>query len=332
MRLSIIVPCFNIDKYVARCLDSILAQDCDKSLYEIIIVNDGSTDGTPAIVEKYAVENENVTLINQPNKGLSAARNAAIEKSLGEYLMFVDGDDYLAPYALNKLLKVLDTNDAELMFFQFVYNNVPTSLTPYSPTEDYVTFLGTGQEYITSMSMKDSVWRYLCRKSLATDNGITFAEGHMYEDGHYTYSLLIHAEHVVATNIITYCHCIRPGSIIQCKETSHLLRLIDDCFYYREAFIQLAQNPGVEITETIRNTIIARGNTYLCTAAQNAIKCNRLKEYYKKLREAGCLPIGPMRKESLPGKKNSLLALLINHPTLLTFICKFERGRRLFYW
>ena len=111
--LTIIVPAYNVESYIEQCMDSILRQET-KYAYEVIIVNDGSTDGTQNIIRRYK-SIDNIRIINRINGGLSAARNSALEESNGRYLMFVDSDDYILPYAIEKLLDKAYRYDADIV-------------------------------------------------------------------------------------------------------------------------------------------------------------------------------------------------------------------------
>ena len=108
--LQIVIPAYNVEKYIEQCVDSVLAQETQFS-FRVFIVNDGSTDSTPQILEKY-VGHPQVTIVNQTNKGLSEARNTGIKDIIGRYVMFVDSDDYLLPGAVESLMSVaVDTSD-----------------------------------------------------------------------------------------------------------------------------------------------------------------------------------------------------------------------------
>ena len=103
MKLSIVIPVYNVEKYVSECLDSCLEQNVDITDYEIIIVNDGSTDNSANLINLYAKQS-NIIIINQENLGLSAARNAGIKIAKGEYIWIVDSDDWIEPGILIRIL------------------------------------------------------------------------------------------------------------------------------------------------------------------------------------------------------------------------------------
>ncbi len=119
MEISITIPVYNVDKYLARCLDSILNQTF-KLDYEIICVNDGSTDNSQKILEEYAKKYDKIKIINQENLGLSEARNTALDHVTGKYTMFVDADDFIATNALEGLYNYAEKYNADVVVFDFL--------------------------------------------------------------------------------------------------------------------------------------------------------------------------------------------------------------------
>ena len=112
--LSIIVPCYNVERYVGDCLDSILSQDATCA-FEVVAVNDGSTDGTPQILERYASNDARVRVIHQKNRGFSGARNVGIDNARGRVLMFVDSDDAILPRHIANLWTALEESGADIV-------------------------------------------------------------------------------------------------------------------------------------------------------------------------------------------------------------------------
>lgn len=110
--VSVIVPVFNVKPYLAECLDSIIHQTYTD--LQIILIDDGSTDGSGAVCDAYAAKDARIRVVHQENRGLSAARNRGIELATGEYLNFVDSDDYLLPDCIETLLKLCIEHDADM--------------------------------------------------------------------------------------------------------------------------------------------------------------------------------------------------------------------------
>ena len=121
MKLSIILPIYNVEPYLEKCIRSLEDQDIPKDSYEIICVNDGSPDNSQQIVEKLQQEFSNIILINQENKGVSVARNVGIEKASGNYILFVDPDDTLKENCLASLLNYASADQYEVVFSPFTF-------------------------------------------------------------------------------------------------------------------------------------------------------------------------------------------------------------------
>jgi glycosyltransferase involved in cell wall biosynthesis len=121
IKVSIIVPIYNVENYLSNCLDSLLEQDLDPSEYEIICINDGATDRSKEILLRYAQDHSNIVAITQENQGVSVARNSGIDAAKGEYVLFVDGDDRLYPNVLQKLYQHAKNNTLDLLYLHVDY-------------------------------------------------------------------------------------------------------------------------------------------------------------------------------------------------------------------
>lgn len=117
-KVSVIVPVYNVEKYLSRCLDSIVSQSFEE--IEIICVNDGSTDNSPKILEAYKNFDPRIKIVNKQNGGLSSARNAGLEVCSGEYILFVDSDDLLSTNAIERLCEVADKKEADVVAFPYI--------------------------------------------------------------------------------------------------------------------------------------------------------------------------------------------------------------------
>jgi glycosyltransferase involved in cell wall biosynthesis len=110
--VSIIIPAYNVENYISRCLDSVILQSYQN--IEILVINDGSTDNTLSIIESYRVRDRRISLINQKNKGLSAARNVGLDVSQGDYIYFVDGDDFISEKTIELLVYFSGKNNLDI--------------------------------------------------------------------------------------------------------------------------------------------------------------------------------------------------------------------------
>ena len=107
MKLTIVIPAYKVEKYIAKCIQSCLNQDVPEKEYEIVVVNDGTPDKSAIIAKEFAAKHANIKVIDQDNQGLSVARNTGIHYSKGDYIWFVDSDDYIADNCLARIIHLI---------------------------------------------------------------------------------------------------------------------------------------------------------------------------------------------------------------------------------
>ena len=243
VKLSFIVPVYNVAPYLQKCVDSLLAQDYDD--YEIILVDDGSTDNSPQICDEYAEKGSPIRVIHQANAGLSAARNAGIKAAEGKYLCFVDSDDYWEPNILGSLMEQVERDDLDVL--RFKYRNVneryevfnPNKSDPYR-NDDYsgdvtdgVTFLntrfGTACYAVMFILRRDLIVSTPYTIHHTPENGgCLFTPCIYFEDTDWTPRMLIRAKRVASTDTIVYNYLVRQGSITKAVEQSKKQKVLDD--------------------------------------------------------------------------------------------------------
>jgi len=118
MILTIVIPVYKVEKYIDKCLSSIYATSCHEDVFEIIVVNDGTPDDSMTIVSKHADKHTNLRIINQKNQGLSRSRNVGIENAKGDYIWFVDSDDWVENGFLSKLISLLSISDKDVLMIK----------------------------------------------------------------------------------------------------------------------------------------------------------------------------------------------------------------------
>lgn len=216
LKVSIIIPFFNAAEYLGRCLASVLDQDLDAC--EVVCVNDGSTDKSLAIAEEYASLNRSLRIISQPNGGLSNARNNGMRVAGGEYLMFVDGDDYLEKNVLGQLFELCERHRLDMLDFRV--NVVRDSVSKLMfPEPDRTPEVSDGRSYLSRYISRYrrqpfvSAWSHLFRRRMITDSGLSFIEGRKYEDLMFTAGAYLKSERVMYTGIAVYNYVKVEGSI-----------------------------------------------------------------------------------------------------------------------
>lgn len=231
--LSIIVPVYNVSKYLAKCLDSLIAQDLKPEEYEIIVVNDGSTDNSGEIAKEYAETHSNIVLINQENQGLSGARNTGIKLAQGKYIQFVDSDDYLESNVLKTLVDKMESDNLDVL--RFNYQNVNENYEVYEPYKEHKPFVDYRDEVCDGLTFLTERLGYACyavqfvvKSDLLKKDGNLFKTGIYFEDTEWTPRILTQAHRVTSTDFMVYNYLLRSGSITNSISIEKKLKVLDD--------------------------------------------------------------------------------------------------------
>ena len=204
--VSIVVPVYNVEDYLERCLDSLIAQTYKE--IEIILIEDGSVDGSLSICKSYAGKDSRITLIEQENIGLSGARNKGLEVYKGEYVMFVDSDDYITEDAIYKLMNAAINNDADMAICDMLYQYEDDS-TVFSSGGEFI--IGNFKENKSLLYINNSACNKLIHTSLLKD--FKFPLGLWYEDLASIPVLITKANKIVKVDETLYIYYQRKGSI-----------------------------------------------------------------------------------------------------------------------
>lgn len=226
MQFSIVIPVYNVADYLEKCVDSVLANDCTDT--EILLVDDGSTDGKsgPLCDAIAAAHPELITVIHQQNQGLGGARNTGLERAKGEYLLFIDSDDYISADTLATLRRALAEQPADMVIFSFQYTT-DTGLLPAEPNSLPKNRVLTLRENPELLICNPAAWLRIWRRELFTSTGIRFPHRVWYEDLHTTGKCLCHAKSVVVLDAPLYFYVLRQGSIMRNSNTLRNLEILD---------------------------------------------------------------------------------------------------------
>ncbi|MEP5341485.1 MAG: glycosyltransferase [Algibacter sp.] len=221
---SLIIPVYNVEKYLNTCLNSILIQSF--SDYEIILVNDGSTDSSGEICDSYAKKNSHIVVIEKINGGLSSARNAGIEKAKGKYIWFIDSDDWIFENSLSVLKEHLQFTDIDVISFSYV--SFQEDLKKYSDFKyRQNTTILTGNEFFTKIkSFHPAVWVYVYNHDFIKNNQLRFEDGLIHEDVYFNLNYLGDVKQIKKIPDPLYYHRIRSGSIMKDSSNENLAKRI----------------------------------------------------------------------------------------------------------
>lgn len=290
MKLSIIVPVYGVAKYLPKCVDSLLAQDI--SGYEIILVDDGSPDECPQICDQYAEQYSNIKVIHQANAGLSAARNTGIAVAKGEYICFVDSDDYWEDNVLGTLMEQVEREQLDVL--RFDYQNVrQTEAGEYEVFQPnkYPHQVDTCRKVVDGETYLDERMGYACYACQFVINREltgTFTHGIHYEDTEWLPRMMLAAKRVNSTPIVVYNYLVRQGSITQAQGNKEKLRKnVNDFLFVIESLSkQMTQHPSCQWLRRMISSMAVGVLTHVAMSFYD-----ERKEYIRRLQELNVFPL-----------------------------------------
>lgn len=226
VQVSVIIPIYNVEKYIEECLRSVLNQTLKD--IEIICVNDGTLDNSMKIVEKYAQQDDRIVILHKENGGLSSARNAGLKVAKGEYIYFLDSDDYILENALECLYSEMSENNLDSVFFDadsfYESEELEQKHTTYKKSYHRPEIYGdvvTGAQLVEKMAANDHFKPSAClqmnRTSLLKENNILFKEGIIHEDNLFTIQTSMAAKRVKHIAKAFYQRRVRENSIMTAR-------------------------------------------------------------------------------------------------------------------
>lgn len=234
MDLSIIVPVYNVEKYIRTCLESVYSQGLDESIFEVIIVNDGSTDNSMGVIEDIISSHKNITIINQENQGLSVARNNGIASAKGEYILMPDSDDLLIKYSIKPLLEKAIETKVDLVIAGFVemsndeikiHRNAPQK----KQEEETLIIEKTGEQVFMEdiNPHQPYIWRVFFRKDFITLHNLVFIPGIYVQDRPFFYESILKSKRCLVVSWPIYIYRKHMEGVSFCMKGKYAL---DYCF------------------------------------------------------------------------------------------------------
>ncbi|MDY6207022.1 MAG: glycosyltransferase [Prevotella sp.] len=242
-KLSIIIPMYNAEKYIGKCLDSIFASDLPKEKYEILIVNDGSIDRSADIVNGY-LKYPQIHLLEQENLGQSSARNNGLKNCRGEYVWFVDADDYLESSLSSIFNSLLEGKKLDILAIQLKKVNEQGKFLEIECSQPNVRhhLQMTGREAIISGYNPSSVCALITRRDFLVKNELYFYVGITHQDVELSYRMFVKAHNVIFINFSPYIYVQHPDSTSHSINTEKRIKyLCDDCTIIK-SFQELASS------------------------------------------------------------------------------------------
>ncbi len=314
-RLSIIVPVYNVEQYLLRCLDSLFFQDLEESEFEVVIVNDGSPDNSLAIAEDFAKLHSNVKVVSRPNGGLSAARNTGLEQAIGKYVWFVDSDDFIEPHCVKPLLNYVDANDLDALCFNLRLYFDGGSVEAYHNPSTTTGKIMTGDHFLAAQSMPPAAVLAFYKREQLIKHGLQFKVGILHEDQEFTPRAYFLAQKMAYVDKAIYNYYQREGSIMKSgrndKRVTSLLTICDSLYDFCLANVS---DNSVAYNYFMKQIAFVYSQALAFWDINSVVTLDELKSK----------PYYPLKKVSGLNMKELFKISLINHSIpLYKFIIKF---------
>lgn len=306
-KLSILIPAYNVEQWLSRCLNSILAQNTED--VEIIIVDDGSTDNTLQCAKKFSAKWNKIKVFSKNNEGVGAARNFLLDKAQGEYIWFVDSDDYIVDGCLISILAEL-SGDLDLL--SVAYNDVQQRL-----------FEGKGIDYIKEHLINGYLWSKIIKRKIIEEASIRFESKRCSQEDWFflmhVYPLLTYVKQIP---LKAYVYCDdNKQSVMRGIGVEHKKKLVADSLEticnFKVFINEIRNEPYVEVYEQWMNTSVAG---FLYSLFPLDYSLNEIKRDIEKFRERGIYPVGKTGKNKI-----DLFLKVVNHEGLYLFLVKLYR-------
>ena len=328
MKLSIIVPIYNVAPYLRKCVDSLLVQDI--SDYEIILVDDGSTDNSGAIADELVdafrlsplASRLEMRVIHQSNSGLSEARNTGTREAQGDYILFVDSDDYLQPNTLGTLLEQAEHDNLDVL--RFCYHNVKESgeaFAPYKDMTNYNDYSVTATDGLTFLNERMGNQCYVVQFLVKTEivRHELFTPGIYFEDTDWTPRMLLRAKRVASTDLVVYNYLWREGSItLSQKDLAKMCKQLND----KLDILAKLNKLGSTVSDRRWFDGMISGLVINLVGIIASMFYSERKLYIKQIKALGVLPL---KNINIPPRAIKKLKLINISPALAVLVLKLTR-------
>lgn len=326
IKLSIIVPIYGVEQYLRKCVDSLLNQDIPSSEYEIILVDDGGHDKCPQICDEYAAAQENIRVVHRKNGGLSAARNSGIEVAQGEYVMFIDSDDYIEQNVLGGLIAQMERDKLDVL--RYNYQNVNEQYEVFQPYRaakrdvDLSEMVANGETFLNErLGPGCYAWQFVIKRSLLYNDGMSreqgslnephalndvclFKEGIYFEDMEWTPRMLVRAKRVASTEIVVYNYFWREGSISLPDNPKKREKVLRD----KNALIKGFREQSKMVSDSSWYTWMTSFTAMTILNMLAAMPSVERKQYLRELKSLHIFPLSIKREKVLSHRIKTIIA------------------------
>ncbi len=326
IKLSVVIPYYNAQKYISKCLDSLMNQELKEHEYEIIVIDDGSTENTEVLINSsgdgYCDRYSQIKYYRQENARSAAARNNGISKAVGEYVFFCDSDDFIEDNVLGRLLKIATMNNLDILFFnRFSMSGNKEINKDFDSPQNVV----TGEKYFeANPAISGGPWHYITKRNHIVKNELQFDVDLIYfDDRKFLIQNLMAAKRVSYVNVDVYHWLQHSESISHMGGRKQLSKQYFDGFLY---FVKFTKIIEVNKSEKVINGLEQQRNLAIFKLLSSVARfgdSSKAEKYINELKLIDCYPMSNNQMAWIKKtKKYRVLLILMKHEKIWLTICK----------
>ena len=277
--VSLIIPVFNVEGYLEECLESIIEQSF--SDYEVIIVDDGSTDKSREIIKTYEKKFNKIKILLQGNKGVSEARNLALKHAMGEYVLYIDSDDFLKSNMLEVMVNKANKTKADIIICNYILyygdNNENNRVANQNNLEDNIYSSNDVIDMMLNFKIQGQLWNKLFKRSLLLENNFEFEKGRYIQDIFPVFKVINKSEKIGFINEALYYYRQRDTSTVYKKN----IKLVEDYYHAMYSIIEYIIENNLKVNANSFKVFRASVFSYFIYHYTNANFNNRYKDFKK---------------------------------------------------
>lgn len=320
MFLSIIIPMYNSEKFIGDCIESLLSQKFDPHTTEVIIINDGSTDQSKNIVEKYIKTSPIFKLVNQTNEGNGSARNKGVSLAKGRYIYFLDSDDYLVHGILNDLLSILEKHDLDILGFK----SKLVEDSSYTKSDNFEKLIDTipinrvnGLDFLAKNNYRAEVWWFIFKKELLLLGDIKFYNKKFVQDSYITPSIFINAKKVFLLPLDIHRYRQNEQSITNKKTPSHVTKhMLDLAFATKKIETLKSQINHKGAIDRLNNRQQGYAFFFLLRFSKSDMTLKNLNQHLNEFKAIKAFPFTNLLGKDYNSNSFKIMVFLFNHSLL----------------
>lgn len=277
--VTLIIPVFNVEEYLEECLESIISQSF--SDYEVILVDDGSTDKSRLIVSEYEKKFNKVKVLFQENKGASEARNLALKHASGEYVLYIDSDDFIKSNMLELMVKKANETQADMVICNYTLyygaNNKNNKVVSYNILEENIYSSKDVIDMMLNFKLQGQLWNKLFKRKLLIENNFELEAGRYIEDIFPVFKIINRSEKIIFINEELYYYRQRDTSTINKRN----IKLAEDYYHAMDSIVQYIIENKLQVNSNSFKVFKSSILSYFIYHYTNANLKNGYKDFKK---------------------------------------------------